>query len=94
MPTSSEGVSSKSLASSPDSDLVLIAPNIPFSREDAFYPLRRSKADPLKIIPTYQWRKCVKRFVWCTKWEVERVEFVDLEWFMANGFGLTKRRRP
>jgi hypothetical protein len=71
---------------------VLIAPEIPFSREDAFYPLRGSKDG--KIVPSYQWRECVKKFIWCTKWETKRVDFIDLEWFLANGFGLSKRKKP
>jgi hypothetical protein len=70
----------------------MIAPEIPFNREDAFYPLRRNESG--QIVPTYQWRLCVKKFIWCTKWETKKVEFVDLEWFMANGFGLSKRKRP
>lgn len=79
-----------------DSELVHIqadAPEIPFSREDAFYPLRRNK-DGL-FVPTYQWRECVKRFIWCTKWENRRVDLDSyMEWFGANGFGLSKRKRP
>ncbi len=90
--TSSPSLSSQKLASNADASLVLIAPEIPYSREDAFYPLRRGKDG--KILPSYQWRECVKKFVVCLKWETRRVEFVDLEWFYANGFGLSKRRRP
>ena len=71
--------------------MVLIAPDIPFSSEDAFYPLVRTDAG---IVPSYQWRECKTRFIVCTKWEVRRVEFTDLEWFLANGFGLSKRKRP
>lgn len=92
--TNSPSLSSQNLAKSDGADLVLIAPEIPFNKEDAFYPLRRSKDDPSKIIPTYQWRVCVKKFIWCQKWETKRVEFKDLEWFLANGFGLSKRKRP
>ena len=71
---------------------MLIAPEIPFSKEDAFYPLRRGLDG--KIVPTYQWRQCVKKFVFCLKWETKRVDFNDLEWFYSNGFGLSKRKRP
>jgi hypothetical protein len=71
---------------------VLIAPEIPFNPEDAFFPLRRNKGG--KIVPTYQWRECGKRIIICLRWDNKRVEFNDLEWFMANGFGLAKRKRP
>lgn len=70
-----------------------IAPEIPFSREDAFYPLRRNKDG--KVVPTYQWRECTKRFVWCTRWETKTV-YLDsyMDWFHANSFGLSKRKKP
>jgi hypothetical protein len=70
-------------------------PQIPFNRDDAFFPLRRSKIDPSKIVPTYQTRVCAKKFLGiCTHREIKRAEFPDLEWFYANGFGLSKRRKP
>jgi hypothetical protein len=68
------------------------APKIPFDPQRAFYPLRRNKEG--KVIASYQWRECAKRFIWCTKWETKRIEFNDLEWFYLNGFGLTKRKAP
>lgn len=73
--------------------MVKIGPDIPYHNTDAFYPLRRSKKDPSKILPTYQWKECVKKFVVCLKWETKRVE-LDLEWFLDNKFGLSKRRKP
>lgn len=70
------------------------APKIPFDVAEAFYPLRRNKDG--KIVPTFQWDECVRRFVLCTKWEVKRVEFTDaeMEWALANGMGLFKLDRP
>lgn len=85
-------MSSQKVATGESSDLVIIAPEIPFANSDAFYPLRRSKDGT--IHPSYQWRECVSKFVVCMKWETKKVEFRDLEWFMANGFGLSKRKRP
>jgi hypothetical protein len=90
--TSSPSLLSQSLAKSSDSELVLIAPEIPFNPEEAFFPLRVNKEG--LILPTYQWRECAKRFIWCTKWIEKRVEFKDLSWFHAQGFGLSKRKGP
>ena len=67
-------------------------PKIPFSNQMAFYQLRR-RADG-KILPSYQWRECVKKFIICTKWEAKTVYFEDLEWFLHNEFGLIKRPKP
>jgi len=73
-------------------ELVVISPpNIPFSRDDAFYPLRRDPLDG-KIYPSYQHRECVKTFIVCLKYEVRTVFFKDLTWFEMNSFGLKKRR--
>jgi hypothetical protein len=83
---------SQKLTESDGSQLVHIAPETPFNREEAFYPLR--KREDGKILPSYQWDECKKRFIWCTKWEIKRVYFEDQEWFLANGFGLMKRPRP
>jgi hypothetical protein len=69
------------------------APEIPFSREDAFYPLRRRPSDG-KILPSYRWEECTKRFIVCTKWEERFVFFEDVSWFHAQDFGLIKRPRP
>lgn len=85
-------MSSQKLAVSNEPSLVVVAPEIPFLKEDAFYPLRRGF--DAKIVPTYQWRECTKRFIVCLKWETKRVDFNDLEWFYLNGFGLSKRKRP
>lgn len=89
----SQDLSSLSLAKNTEANLVLIAPEIPFSREDAFYPLRRNKEG--RITPSYQWRKCTKKFIWCTQWTPYTLDLESsLEWFYANGFGLTKRKKP
>ena len=69
------------------------APEIPFNREDAFYPLRRNP-ETGNIVPSYSWRECEKRFIWCTQWGQKIIFFEDLSWFEANGFGLKKRQRP
>lgn len=62
---------------------------------EAHYPLRRSKKDPAKIVPTFQWRECVKRFIWCTKFEAKRLELDDkMEWFLANKFKLVRENGP
>jgi hypothetical protein len=79
-----------------ESDRVIVeqkpitAPDIPFSRGDAFYPLRRDEQG--NIYPSYQYRVCVKKFIGCLKWAPKRIYFKDLEWFFANGFGLYKRK--
>lgn len=91
---SSPNLSSTSIAKSESSELVHISgePKIPFAREDAFYPLR-VRGDG-EILPSYQWKECVKRFIVCTRWEKRTVFFEDLSWFKAAGFGLSKRDRP
>lgn len=66
-------------------------PEIPFNRDGAFFPLRYKDG---KLVPSYQWKVCVKEIVVCLKWETKTVYFEDLEWFYLNDFGLTKRRRP
>ncbi len=68
------------------------APGIPFNSDKAFFPLRRDKDG--KIAPSYQWRVCKKSFIWCLEWVPKRVFFHDLEWFLDNGYGLTKRPAP
>jgi hypothetical protein len=89
---SSLKVSSNTLAKTESSELVQIAPNIPFNTDEAFFPLRQREDG--KILASYQWRECTKRFVVCVKWEKKRVYFEDLSWFLSNGFGLTKQRKP
>jgi hypothetical protein len=78
-------------------DLVSIKTNdsgpvIPFATDKAFFPLRRDKDG--KIAPSYQWRVCKKSFIWCLEWETKKVFFHDLEWFLSNGYGLSKRQKP
>jgi hypothetical protein len=68
------------------------SPQIPFSNQKAFYQLRK-RIDG-KILPSYQWKVCVKRIIVCTKWEMKTVFYEDLTWFMANEFGLMKRPNP
>jgi len=70
----------------------LDSPQIPFSNQKAFYQLR--KRSDGKILPSYQWRVCVKKIILCTKWEMKTVYYEDLSWFMANEFGLMKRPNP
>jgi hypothetical protein len=66
-----------------------VVPFIPFDINKAFLPLRKDKDG--KINPSYQWRVCKKKFIWCLEWEPKRVYFYDLQWFLDNGYGLTKR---
>lgn len=68
-------------------------PDIPFSRDDAFYPLRKNP-DTQNIVPSYSWRECSKRIIFCVRWSLKIIYFEDMTWFHANGFGLTKRQRP
>lgn len=88
---SSPKVSSNTLLKTETSSLVHIAPDIPFNKDEAFFPLRQNPEG--KIVPSYQWRECVKRFVVCFKWEKKLIYFEDLSWFYANEYGLTKRRK-
>jgi hypothetical protein len=75
-----------------ESKINLSKPDVPFNPDSAFFPLRKD-VDGL-IYPSRQWRVCKKSFIWCLKWEVKKVYFKDLEWFLANGYGLSKRRKP
>ena len=91
---SSHKVSSTTLAKTETSNLVHIstnAPDIPFNKDEAFFPLR-VKTDG-KIVPSYQWRECTKRFVVCLSWQKKIIYFEDLSWFQANGYGLKKNNR-
>lgn len=58
---------------------------------EAFFPLRYREDG--KILPSYTWRECKKRFVVCLSWENKIVYFENLEWFQANGFGITKLKK-
>ena len=89
---SSPKVSSTTLAKTEQSSLVQIAPDIPFNKDEAFFPLRLRQDG--KILPSYQWRQCTKRFVVCVKWEKRTVYFEDLSWFYSNEYGLTKQKKP
>lgn len=86
----SPSYSSQSLSTGNDSRLVVIAPDIPFSREDAFFPLRRREDG--KILPSYQYKECAKRVIVCLDWKIKTVFFEELDWFMINGMGLMKRK--
>ena len=66
-------------------------PEIPFNRDGAFFPLRHKDG---KLVPSYQWKVCVKQVIVCLKWETKTVYFENLEWFYLNDFGLSKRRKP
>lgn len=65
-------------------------PEIPFTLDKAFLPLRYNKENN-KIVPSYSWDECMKRFVVCLKWQRKIHYFNDLEWFYVNEWGLTKR---
>ena len=75
------------------SQIIGEGPEIPFNREDAFYPLRENPTTG-NIVPSYSWRECTKRIIVCMKWTPKIVYFEDMSWFQANDFGLTKRQRP
>lgn len=92
-------ISQSILAKSESSSLVQIkseasfnGPDVPFNPDSAFFPLRKDVNGI--IYPSRQWRACKKSFIWCIEWEVKKVYFKDLEWFLANGYGLAKRRKP
>ena len=65
------------------------APDIGVQPDKAFFPLRLDPSDN-KIKPSFQSQVCVKKFVICLKYEKRTLFFSDLEWFYANGFGLSK----
>ena len=67
----------------------IVPPEIPFDRQRAFFPLRVNP-ETGHTVPSYQWRVCVKQFIFCIKWEPKTAYFEDLEWFKLNGFGLSK----
>jgi hypothetical protein len=89
---SSPKVSSNTLVKTEDSKLIHIAPDIPFNKDQAFFPLRLNEDG--KILPSYQWRVCAKKVIFCLKWEKRIVYFDDLSWFHANEYGLSKQRKP
>ena len=64
-------------------------PEIPFHSDNAFYPLRKNPEG--KILPSYMWQECAKRFIVCLEWKYKVMYFEDLEWFYAGEFGLAKR---
>ena len=70
---------------------VIVPPEIPFDRNNAFFPLRINP-ETGNTVPSYRWRVCSKKFVVCLKWEPKTVYFEDLEWFRLNDFGLSKRK--
>lgn len=69
----------------------LDSPQIPFNVSEAFFPLRQR--DDGKIFPSYQWKECKKRIIFCIKYEKKTIYYEDLSWFYANEFGLTKKRK-
>lgn len=89
---SSHKVSSITLEKTDSNKTVLVTPEIPFNIEEAFFPLRLNKDG--KIVPSYQWNVCVKKFIVCLKWEKKTVYIEDLSWFKDHDFGLTKRKKP
>lgn len=88
---SSPKVSSITLEKTDSNKTVLIAPEIPFNKDEAFFPLRYNKNGV--IVPSYKWEVCTKRFIICLKWEDKIIYFEDLTWFKDHEFGLTKRRK-
>lgn len=90
MPSNSPTYSSQNIVKSNDSTLVLIAPDIAYQPEKAFFPLRVDPSDN-KIKPSYQNEVCIKKFLGiCTKWEKRTLFFNEMEWFLSLGFGLYK----
>jgi hypothetical protein len=89
---SSPKVSSNTLVKTEGSKVIHMAPDIPFNKDQAFFPLRLNEDG--KILPSYQWRVCTKRIIFCLKWEKKTVYFDDLSWFHANEYGLSKQRKP
>lgn len=57
--------------------------------DEAFFPLRINPEG--KIVPSYQWRECVKKFVVCLKWQTKIIYFDKLDWFHSSEYGLMKR---
>ena len=43
-------------------------------------------------LETYSQGECAKKIIWCQKWVTKTVFFKDLEWFLANSMGLSKRK--
>lgn len=62
------------------------APDIPIDARKAFFPLRQREDG--KILPSYQVRTCVKKFIVCTKWQLKTIWFEDISWFLSNEYGL------
>lgn len=92
-----ESLSNQVLDSTLPQEIFGDAPAVPpgITPIEAHYPLRRSKKDPSKIVPTIQWRECTKRFIWCRQWEPKRLELDDkMEWFLANKFKLVRESGP
>lgn len=87
--------SCSSLESSPSPSFIspekIEAPDIPFNRDEAFFPLRYREDG--KILPSYTWKECTKRVVFCLNWKLKIIYFEDLSWFQANGFGLQKLKK-
>lgn len=89
MPDSSPNYSSKNIAQNSDQAIIVIAPDIAYNPEDAFFPLRIDPKDG-KIKPSYQSKVCIKRFIVCTLWQKKTAYFDDLTWFHTMRFGLQK----
>lgn len=69
----------------------VLAPEIGFDAERAYYPLRMNEEG--KILPSFQSRVCVKKIIFvCREWEAKRVYF-PFDWFLLNDFVLMKRPR-
>ena len=84
----SDSLPSLSLSSQPNVNIE--APEIPYNLNEVFIPLRKN--DKGDIIPIFQYVKCVKRFLGiCTKNEMKKLEFHNLEWFYLNEWVLIKK---
>jgi hypothetical protein len=65
-------------------------PYIPFAIDEAYLKLRRDEYGIIR--PSYRFKECEKRILVCVKWKIKTVWFNELEWFMINGWGLSKRK--
>ena len=73
-------------------EITASAPNIPIDVSKAFFPLRKNP-ETGNIVPSYQTRVCVKKFLIC-QWQKKTLYFEDLSWFEANNYGLKKEENP
>lgn len=89
---SSETLSLSTPGKTENKEISQTVPKIPIEIEEAFLPFRM-REDGL-ILPSYQWRECVKKFVICVKWKKQTVFFEDFGFFLDGDYGVTKRPKP